>query len=77
MRIEILENNNIIVEKNDTYYLIKKYMITGTFIENYAIYTDYNNNIDYLKNADTEELCYEIGTATLEEALLHIYKENL
>ena len=71
MKIEILENNNIIIEKNDTYYLIKKFRISGTFIDNYAIYSDYNNDIDYLKNAE-EELCYETETATLEEALLFI-----
>ena len=72
MKIEILENNNIIIEKNDTYYLIKKFRISGTFIDNYAIYSDYNNDIDYLKNAEEEELCYETETATLEEALLFI-----
>ena len=72
MRIEILENNNIIIEKNDTYYLIKKFRISGTFIDNYAIYSDYNNDIDYLKNAEEEELRYETETATLEEALLFI-----
>lgn len=75
MKIEILENNNIIVEKNGTYYLIKRFRISGTFIDNYAIYTDYNNDIDYLKNAEEEDLRYEIETTTLEEALLHIYKE--
>ena len=72
MRIEILENKNIIIEKDDTYYLIKKFRISGTFIDNYAVYSDYNNDIDYLKNAEEEELRYETETATLEEALLFI-----
>lgn len=74
MKIEILKNNNIIVENNDIYYLIKKFRISGTFIENYAIYTDYSNNVDYLKNADENDLCFEIDTTTLEDALLHIYR---
>lgn len=76
MRIEVLENNNIIIEKNNTYYLIKKFRISGTFIDNYAIYSDYNNDIDYLKNAEEEELRYETETATLEEALLFINYEE-
>ena len=72
MKIEILENKNIIVEKNDTYYLIRRFTISGTFIDNYAIYSDYNNDIEYLKNAEEEDLRYETKTATLEEALLFI-----
>ena len=62
MKIEILENGNILVEKNNINYLIEKFRICGTFIDNYSI--------------TEEETEYYIGEyATLEEALLYIYKE--
>lgn len=62
MKIEILENGNILVEKNNINYLIEKFRIRGTFIDNYSI--------------TEEETEYYVGEyATLEDALLYIYKE--
>ena len=62
MKIEMLENGKILVEKNNVNYIIEKFRIYGTFIENYSI--------------TEEETEYYVGEyATLEEALLYIYKE--
>ena len=73
MKIDMLENGNILVEKHNEYYLIEKFRISGTLIDNYGVYKDIYGDLDFFKNGDNEEKYYCGDYATLEETLTEIY----
>ena len=52
MKIDMLENGNILVEKDNEYYLIEKFRISGTLIDNYGVYKDIYGDLDFFKNGD-------------------------
>ena len=73
MKLEILENGNILIEKNDRYFLIEKDFISGTLIQNYFVYEDIYGDLELFKNEDNNEKYYCGDYATLEQALMEIY----
>lgn len=73
MKLEILENGNILIEKNDRYFLIEKDFISGTLIQNYFVYEDIYGDLELFKNGDNNEKYYCGDYATLEQALMEIY----
>ena len=46
----------ILVEKDGEYYLLKEYYIGGTFHKNWAIFSCYGNDKEFLWSADECEL---------------------
>lgn len=78
MEIKVLENNNILIHKNDMYYLIEKSLISGTFIENYFVYSnDYFNNLEDFINSEEEERYFINEYTTLEQAIKDIQEKDL
>lgn len=73
MKLEMLENGNILVEKEQEFYLIDKFRISGTLIDNYGVYKDIYGDLEFFKNGDNNEKYYCGDYATLEQALMEIY----
>ena len=77
MKLELLKNGNIFIEKDGEYYIIEKAKISGTLIYNYFVYKDVYNDLDYFKNEDSNENKYWCGDyETLEKALYMIYNNE-
>ncbi len=77
MKIDMLENGKILVEKDNEFYLISKFRISGTLIDNYAVYKDIYNDLEIFKNGDDEEKYYCGDYSTLEQTLRAIYLGNV
>ena len=68
MEIKILENNNILVKKNDRYFLIEKYIIAGTCYQNYAIYEDIYNDLEhFIEEDNNDKYEFNVGLTSLEQ----------
>lgn len=78
MEIKILENGKILVKHNNTNYLIEKDLISGTFIENYFVFTDlyHYNNLEGFINSDENDRYFYNEYADLESALKDIQEEK-
>lgn len=72
MKLEILENGNILVEKNDRYFLIEKDFISGTLIQNYFVYEDIYNNLENFINEDNNDKYFYGEFRTLEDCLIDL-----
>ena len=68
----------VLIKKDDTYYLIEEFIISGTFYHNYCIYEDiyFKNNLEGFMDEKNENERYWVNSfATIEECIEYLEGE--
>lgn len=60
MKLEMLENGDILIEKEQEFYLIDKFRISGTLIDNYGVYKDIYGDLFRKSKLEQNKLIYII-----------------
>ena len=76
MKITILDDNRVLINKNDTNYLIEHDYISGTMIKSYYIYEDIYNNLEHFIDPDNEDKYFYNECGDLIEAIKMIQEEE-